>query len=95
LMNDQSGVAIVAPLTTTGSMSPWATPVEPAEAGIERRSWIECHQLQALSLSRKRFLRRSRPLAHGRRPYVALALASALRGIFPLDDAAIAAARAK
>lgn len=78
LLTSQSGVVLVAPITTTGSDRPWVVEIEPADAKIDRRSWIECNQLQAVSPSRLIEFRRR--LTESKRPHVAAALLSALRG---------------
>ena len=77
LVINQTGMVIVAPITTSGSNRPWVVAIDPSDAGIRARSWIECHQLQALALSRLIEFRRR--LVETRRPYVALALRSVLR----------------
>lgn len=77
-----SGIAIVAPITTTGSGHPWVVKVDPQDAGIDRESWIECHQLQALSTSPTRFLEFRRRLVPEKCAAVAIAVSQALRGLF-------------
>lgn len=41
-----SRTVIVAPITTSHRDVPWLVEVEPQDAGIDRRSWIECDQLK-------------------------------------------------
>lgn len=79
----QRGVAIVAPITTTGSERPWVIHVSPTDCGIERDSWIECDQLQSLSVSPTRFKKHRGRLDFSKRGEVALAVAEVLRDVFP------------
>jgi mRNA-degrading endonuclease toxin of MazEF toxin-antitoxin module len=69
-----SRTVIVAPITTTHRDVPWLVQVEPEDAGIDRRSWIECDQLQALTPSPERFETFRGRLAASRRPFVVVAL---------------------
>jgi mRNA-degrading endonuclease toxin of MazEF toxin-antitoxin module len=78
LLTTQSGVVLVAPITSSGQENPWVIEIEPADAGIDLRSWIECHQLQTISASRLIEFRRA--LSFSKRPYVLTALRSVLRG---------------
>lgn len=78
LLNSQSGVVLVAPITTSGADRPWIVEIDPSDAGIDRRSWIECNQLQSLSPSRLKVFRRR--LADVKRPHVFAALRSSFRG---------------
>jgi mRNA-degrading endonuclease toxin of MazEF toxin-antitoxin module len=83
LMQSDSRVVIVAPITSSGRTNPWVVQVEPQDSGLEVVSWIECDQLQALSPSPERFKTFRKRLAAPRRPEVALALQNALRGALP------------
>jgi mRNA-degrading endonuclease toxin of MazEF toxin-antitoxin module len=83
LMQSDSRVVIVAPITSTGRNNPWVVQVEPQDSGLELVSWIECDQLQALSPSPERFKTFRRRLAAPKRSEVALALQNALRGALP------------
>ncbi len=80
LIRADSRVVLVAPITSTGRNCPWVVPIEPADSGLERLSWIECDQLQALAPSPSRFKTYRRKLAATKRPDVQLALANSLRG---------------
>jgi mRNA-degrading endonuclease toxin of MazEF toxin-antitoxin module len=75
-----SRTVIIAPITTTHRDVPWLVQVEPEDAGIDRRSWIECDQLQALSPSPERFETFRGRLAESRRPFVVAALHHVLDG---------------
>lgn len=79
-----SRTVIVAPITTTHRNVPWLVQLEPEDAGIELRSWIECDQLQALSPSPERFEIFRGRLAESRRPFVALALTHVFEGALVL-----------
>src|SRR5260221_7284673 len=80
-----SGVALVAPITSTAFNVACAVEIEAIDAGIRSTSWIQCDQIQALAISKRRFLKFRRKLAHPRRPELAAALSFVLRGIFPPD----------
>jgi mRNA-degrading endonuclease toxin of MazEF toxin-antitoxin module len=69
-----SRTVIIAPITSTHRDVPWLVQVDPEDAGIDRRSWIECDQLQALAPSPERFETYRGRLAESRRPLVAVAL---------------------
>ncbi len=71
---------IVAPVTTTHRDEPWLVEIDPADDGIDRRSWIECDQLQALTPSPDRFETFRGRLADARRPFVVAALRHVLEG---------------
>jgi mRNA-degrading endonuclease toxin of MazEF toxin-antitoxin module len=71
---------IVAPITTTPRDVPWLVEIDPADGGIDRRSWIECDQLQALAPSPDRFETFRGRLADSRRPFVVVALRHVLEG---------------
>jgi len=83
LMQSNSRVVIVAPITSSARSSPWVVQIEPQDSGLKLRSWIECDQLQALSPSPERFKEFRQRLAEAKRPEVALALQNALRGALP------------
>jgi mRNA-degrading endonuclease toxin of MazEF toxin-antitoxin module len=83
LMQSDSRVVIVAPITSSARNSPWVVQVDPQDSGLEIVSWIECDQLQALSPSPERFKTFRKRLAAPKRPEVALALQNALRGALP------------
>ena len=85
LAHSQTGVALVAPITTTGSSDPWVVRVEPHESGLQLTSYIECHQAMTLSISPVRFTKFRRRLAEEKRADVALAVGQVLRGTFPYD----------
>jgi mRNA-degrading endonuclease toxin of MazEF toxin-antitoxin module len=80
-----TGVALVAPITTTGSIAPWVVRVEPHQTGLRLTSYIECHQAITLSTSGARFQTFRKRLVDEKRPEVALALGQVLRGTFPYD----------
>lgn len=84
--HSQTGVALVAPLTTTGSLMPWVVRVEPHQSGLEFTSYVECHQLMSLSTSRQRFKAFRKRLAQEKRSEVALAVGQVLRDVFPFDS---------
>jgi mRNA-degrading endonuclease toxin of MazEF toxin-antitoxin module len=75
-----SRTVLVAPITTTHRDVPWVVQIEPEDAGIVQRSWIECDQLQALSPSPERFETFRGRLAESRRPFVAAALIHVFEG---------------
>lgn len=75
-----SRTVIVAPITTSHRDVPWLVQVDPEDAGIDRRSWIECDQLQALTPSPERFEVFRGRLAEPRRPFVAIALQHVFEG---------------
>jgi mRNA-degrading endonuclease toxin of MazEF toxin-antitoxin module len=84
LLTTQTGLVVVAPITTTASEKPWTVKIEAANAKIDRESWIECDQLQTLAISR--LIKYRGRLAETKRPYLALAIGQALRGILGRDD---------
>lgn len=75
-----SRTVIVAPITTTHRDVPWLVAIEPADGAIDRRSWIECDQLQALAPSPERFEDFRGRLADARRPFVVAALRHVFEG---------------
>ncbi len=83
LMQSDSRVVIVAPITSSGRDNAWVVRIEPQDSGLEIVSWIECDQLQALSPSPERFKTFRKRLAAPKRAEVALALQNALRGALP------------
>jgi mRNA-degrading endonuclease toxin of MazEF toxin-antitoxin module len=66
-VHSQAGVALAAPITTTGSTMPWTVRVEPHESGLRFTSYIECHQAMSLSTSRVRFKTFRKRLAERKR----------------------------
>lgn len=83
LMQSGSRVIVVAPITSTPRDSPWVVQVEPQDSGLERVSYIECDQLQALSPSQARFQTFRRRLSTMKRAEVALALQNVFHGALP------------
>jgi mRNA-degrading endonuclease toxin of MazEF toxin-antitoxin module len=79
-----SRTVIVAPITTSHRDVPWLVEVEPQDAGIDRLSWIECDQLQALAPSPERFKTARGRLAAPLRPRVIAALRYVLEDV--VDD---------
>lgn len=82
-MQRASGVVVVAPITSTPRDAPWIVRIEPQDGGIERVSYIEYHQLQALSPSTARFQTFRQRLFAEKRPEVALALQNVFHGVLP------------
>jgi mRNA-degrading endonuclease toxin of MazEF toxin-antitoxin module len=78
-----SGVVVVAPITSTPREAPWIVKIEPQDGGIELVSYIECHQLQALSPAPARFRTFRKRLSPEKRSEVTLALQSVFHGALP------------